>query len=216
MMELFYDKSCIEAGIDEAGRGSLIGRVYAAVVIWGDEPLSTFSDELDEMGVYKLKSWDSKKLSENKREALDGFIKRNAMEWAIGYADNEEIDIHNILSATMLAMHRALDQMHLPIDHILVDGNRFKPYIDSDDNWIPFTCVPHGDDTYLTIGSASILAKVAHDNHIKDLCSNNQQLDTRYGLLSNMGYGTKKHMIGIKEYGVSEFHRNTFKCCKDT
>ena len=213
-MNLFYNDPCIEVGIDEAGRGSLIGKVYAAVVIWGNEPLDIFSDELVESNIGILKSWDSKKLTEKKRNILDTFIKRHAMEWAIGYADNDEIDNHNILSATMIAMHRALDQIQLPMDHLLVDGNRFKPYLSKDNNWIPFTCIPQGDNKYIAIGAASILAKVAHDSHIKELCAKFPFLDEQYDLLSNMGYGTKRHIQGIDKYGVSEYHRKTFKCCK--
>jgi len=195
--ESFLNKNDIEVGIDEAGRGPLIGRVYAAAVIW---PKDLDNSEIK----------DSKKISAKKRKILKEWIQENVLDYGIGYAEPEEIDNLNILQATYLAMHRALNNLKLKFNSILVDGNRFKNY-----QGIKHQCIIKGDSKFYSIAAASILAKEYHDEYIKELCQNNLELDTNYKLLSNMGYGTKDHINGIKEYGITQYHRKSFKTCQN-
>lgn len=204
ILKLYQNKDKIEAGIDEAGRGSLIGRVYTAVVVWNNELEEDILTKISEIK-------DSKKLSKKKRTELRHFIEENALDYSVSYKENYEIDKDNILNATLLSMHKSLDNLNIVPDKILVDGNYFKEYYSSNKK-IDYECVIKGDDTYVSIASASILAKVYHDEHIEDLCKNNPDL-IKYDLLNNMGYGTKKHLEAIKDYGISEFHRKSFKCC---
>jgi ribonuclease HII len=185
----------IEVGIDEAGRGPLIGRVYAAAVIW---PKSLDNPDIN----------DSKKISAKKRKILKEWIEKNVIDYGIGYAEPEEIDEINILQATLKAMHRALDNLKTKFNSILVDGNRFNPY-----NNVKYTTIIKGDSKYYSISAASILAKEYHDEYIRNICQENPLLDTNYKLLSNMGYGTKDHIDGIKNNGITPFHRKSFKTC---
>ena len=214
-MNIYCNQNNIEVGIDEAGRGSLIGRVYAGVVLWGNKELSEYNEELKNIKCDKYLNWDSKKITKNRRKLLKEFIEKNAIDYAVGYSESYEIDQSNILKATMIAMHRALNNLNSKFDHILVDGTQFVPYYSNkSEDYISHTCIPHGDKSYLSIGAASILAKVAHDEHIELLCKENEDLNEKYDLLNNMGYGTKKHINGIEKHGISKFHRNTYKCCK--
>ena len=192
----------LEIGIDEAGRGSLIGRVYAGAVIWN-------IDNVDN------NIMDSKKLTPKKRLIADTWIKNNVYAWGIGWADNNEIDNHNILVATEIAIKRAIDNMFVNynldpiINTLIIDGigweNKFT-------NFNTYSLIK-GDNKLYSIAAASILAKVAHDNHIHELCNLDCELDNKYNLLKNMGYGTKKHIDGIYKYGISIYHRKTFKPC---
>ena len=209
-LKLFKNINKIEAGIDEAGRGSLIGRVYAAVVIWNPNLLEIFENDIDIQHKLNLIK-DSKKLSKNKRNELRDFIEEYAIDYAVSYVDNDEIDNINILNAALLAMHKGLDKLNVEPDTILVDGNYFKEYYINGKK-IDYECVIKGDNTYISIAAASILAKVYHDEHIEKLCEDNEDL-MKYDLLNNMGYGTKKHLEAIKQYGISEYHRKSFKCC---
>lgn len=214
-MDISRRQNLLEVGVDEAGRGSLIGRVYAGVVMWNNRDLTDFFDELKEIRCHSYKTWDSKKIPHKRRILLKEFIEENAIDYAIGYAEPEEVDSQNILQATFIAMHRALDNLTHEFNNILVDGTQFKPYFDSKkDEWSPYTCIPHGDANFISIGAASVLAKVAHDQHITELCEKNPFLNEKYDLLNNMGYGTKKHLEGIRLHGVSEYHRKSYKCCK--
>ena len=181
----------MNVGVDEAGRGSFLGRVYAGAVIWNPEIENPL-----------LK--DSKKLSKQRRKEMSEFIKENAIAYGVSYATNDEIDRMNILNATHLAMHRALDEVGLLFDQIHVDGDRFTPYKD-----VPHMCIIKGDDTCVEISAASILAKVAHDEHIEELVSERPDLE-KFDLLKNMGYGTPKHIESLKKHGFTEFHRKTF------
>ena len=188
----------IEVGVDEVGRGCLLGDVVAAAVVLP----SSFPDD----------TWkqirDSKKLSAKKRDELARYIKEHAVAYSIGSATVEEIDTVNILQATMLAMHRACDVIvgkNIRIDKILVDGNYFKKYKD-----VPHEMVKGGDDKVLCIAAASILAKSYRDHMIHQLLEEHPELD-RYGLATNMGYGTEKHRNAIKEYGETEYHRKSFR-----
>lgn len=186
---------------DEVARGPFFGNCFAAAVIWNDDAPSP---------PFTVKSWDSKKMSSKKRKILSNYIKEHAMAWAIGTVSPAEIDEYNILKATMMAFHRALDKIEVPFDEIYVDGCRFEPYCGKDD-FIPHKCFVKGDDLHQGIGCASIIAKVAHDEYIEQLCVENPELDEKYKLMSNMGYGTKAHIDGILNHGFTEYHRKSFK-----
>ena len=179
----------IEAGCDEAGRGCLAGAVFAAAVIL---PADYQNENLD----------DSKKLSEKKRYQLRDEIERDALAWAVGIVSPEEIDKINILNASFLAMHRALDGLKVRPEAIIVDGNRFKPY-----NFIPYTTVVKGDGKYMSIAAASILAKTYRDDYMDRLAEEYPQ----YDWISNKGYPTKKHRLAIAEHGITPYHRKTFR-----
>ena len=180
--------SSIEAGCDEAGRGCLAGPVFAAAVILPDN----FSDELLN---------DSKQLSEKQRAGLRPVIEREALAWAVASVDNHEIDKINILNASILAMHRALDQLKVRPGHIIVDGNRFKKYRD-----IPHLCIVKGDGKYMSIAAASVLAKTHRDEYMENL----HALFPVYNWKKNKGYPTQEHRKGIEQAGVTEFHRTSF------
>ena len=188
MLELKYDYHSIEAGCDEAGRGCLAGPVFAAAVILPDN----FSDELLN---------DSKQLSEKQRAGLRPVIEREALAWAVASVDNHEIDKINILNASILAMHRALDQLKVRPGHIIVDGNRFKKYRD-----IPHLCIVKGDGKYMSIAAASVLAKTHRDEYMENL----HALFPVYNWKKKKGYPTQEHRKGIEQAGVTEFHRTSF------
>ena len=201
-------KNCIhpnllEAGIDEAGRGCLSGRVYAAAVILPNE----FPDE------YYMKIRDSKKLSKKMRNKMRLYIERHAIGYSVSYADVEEIDKYNILRATLHTMTRTIDTITPKPQHIAVDGNRFDIYMDDDDEIIQHTLVTGGDDKYRNIAAASILAKTYHDEYVQNLIIDDPDL-IKYGWDTNMCYGTKKHMEAIKKYGITKYHRKSFKPCQ--
>ncbi|VVU94315.1 Ribonuclease HII [seawater metagenome] len=188
-----YSDDLIEVGIDEAGRGPFFGRVYAAVVKW---PQNLENDEIK----------DSKKISSKKRKILKSWIEENVLDFAIGYAEVDEIEKINILQASFLAMHRALDKLEkITPELILVDGNKFKKY-----NNIDFLCIPKGDDKFLSIAAASILAKEYHDEYILELCHKDPTLDIKYNLVANKGYGTKAHRDGLLKFGMTKYHRKSF------
>ena len=196
----FYEGK-IEAGCDEAGRGCLAGSVYAAAVILPDN----YQNELLN---------DSKQLSEKRRYQLREIIERDAVAWAVGIVTPEEIDKINILNASILAMHRALDQLKVRPEAIIVDGNRFKPYRsvvnDSPVN-IPHTTIIKGDGKYLSIAAASILAKTYRDDYMNKLAEEYPQ----YDWLSNKGYPTKKHREAIRQYGTTPYHRMSYNLLGD-
>ena len=188
MLTLKYYQDKIEAGCDEAGRGCLAGPVFAAAVILPDN----FSNELLN---------DSKQLSEKQRAGLRPVIEREALAWAVASVDNHEIDKINILNASILAMHRALDQLKVRPGHIIVDGNRFKKYRD-----IPHLCIVKGDGKYMSIAAASVLAKTHRDEYMENL----HALFPVYNWKKNKGYQTQEHRKGIEQAGVTEFHRISF------
>lgn len=202
-METFMEKDKLEIGVDEAGRGPLFGRVYAGAVIWPPGLISPLIK-------------DSKKLSERALAKAYQFVLDNAVAYGIAYADEDEIDEMNILNATINTMHKAIRQCCLIPDSILVDGNQFHIYSDKDDNPIDYATITKGDDTYYSIAAASILAKYARDHYIYQLCDQYPELETRYNIRKNKGYGAKAHMNGIKEHGITRFHRKTFGICKKT
>lgn len=189
MLEAFLKPNCLEAGCDEAGRGCLAGPVVAAAVIL---PAGFNNDILN----------DSKQLSEKKRYALRDVIEREAQGYGIGIVDHKEVDKINVLNASILAMHRALEKLKVQPEHIIIDGNRFKPY-----HKIPHETVVKGDGKYLSIAAASVLAKTYRD----DLMSELHNKYPYYHWDKNKGYPTKAHRTGILEYGPSPFHRMTFQ-----
>ena len=193
MLKSHYYEGLVEAGCDEAGRGCLAGSVYAAAVIL---PENYENDMLN----------DSKKLSAKKRYVLREIIERDALAWAVGIVTPEEIDRINILNASFLAMHRALDQLGIHPEAIIIDGNRFKPYRD-----LPFTTIVKGDGKYLSIAAASILAKTYRDDYMLSLAEEYPQYDWQ----SNMGYPTKKHREAIRKYGITPFHRKSYNLLGD-
>jgi ribonuclease HII len=195
-------------GVDEVARGCLFGRVYAGAVLWNEECTDERIDLIT----------DSKKLSRKKRNHLRTFIEENATAFGIGFVDNEDIDEINILNASYKAMHIAINNLinqlkskKLPINfnRILVDGNRFKTFIHKDKGFIPYTCIIKGDNLYLSIASASILAKEHHDQYINELCDKEPELE-KYGLRNHVGYGTNVHYKALKLYGPTKYHRKSF------
>lgn len=189
MLKSHFYKGLIEAGCDEAGRGCLAGSVYAAAVIL---PEDYVNESLN----------DSKQLTAKRRYELRDEIERDALAWAVGIVTPAEIDEINILNASILAMHRALDGLKLRPEAIIVDGNRFKPY-----NFIPYTTVVKGDGKYLSIAAASILAKTYRDDYMDRLALEYPQ----YDWIDNKGYPTRKHRQAIAGYGITEYHRKTFR-----
>ncbi len=188
-----YYEGKIEAGCDEAGRGCLAGSVYAAAVIL---PEDYQNDLLN----------DSKQLTEKRRYELREIILRDAVAWAVGIVTPEEIDKINILNASILAMHRALDQLTVRPEAIIVDGNRFKPY-----QKLPHTTIVKGDGKYLSIAAASILAKTYRDDYMNELAKEFPQ----YDWLSNKGYPTKKHREAIRRFGITPYHRKSYNLLGD-
>ena len=188
MLENHYYEGLVEAGCDEAGRGCLAGSVFAAAVILPPD----YENELLN---------DSKKLTDRKRKQLREIIEHDAVDWAVGIVEPGEIDEINILNASILAMHRALDQLKVRPEAMIVDGNRFKPYRD-----LPYTTIVKGDGKYLSIAAASILAKTYRDDYMDRLAEDYPQYDWK----SNKGYPTKKHRQAIRECGITPFHRRYF------
>lgn len=193
MLLPYLHKDLIEAGCDEAGRGCLAGAVYAAAVILPPD----YRNELLN---------DSKKLTERQRYKLRSIIESDALAWAVGVVSSEEIDEINILNASFLAMHRAIEQLDIRPQHLLIDGNRFNPY-----PGIPHTAVVKGDGKYLSIAAASILAKTYRDDYMNRL----HEEYPVYGWKGNKGYPTKKHREAIRLYGTSPYHRMSFNLLGD-
>ena len=212
MLEL--PTNAAEVGVDEAGRGCLWGPVVAGAVL--------LPNDLSDPNWEKVK--DSKKVSPKARERLAKFIEENALGWGVGFATAEEIDRYNILHASHIAMHRALDALYIKspaFESIAVDGIHFDPWVTpdtrftDDPNSIVAHCVAQGDNTYLHIAAASILAKVHRDTWVKNYMDEHKEdsLLPHYALNSNMGYGTAKHMAALREHGPHALHRKTFRPC---
>ena len=207
MLEPHYYQDLIEAGCDEAGRGCLAGSVYAAAVIL---PRDYDNPALN----------DSKKLTIKARYALREQIQRDAISWAVGVVTPEEIDRINILHASFLAMHRAISQLTVQPEALIIDGNRFDPYYppvtpsapdDKVKSPLPYTCIVKGDGKYLSIAAASILAKTYRDDYMCSLAEEYPQYDWQ----KNMGYPTKKHRQAIREYGITPYHRRSYNLLGD-
>lgn len=196
---------CIEAGLDEAGRGPLFGPVYVGCVIL--DPNEKYNPELIK---------DSKKLTHRKRLIAFDYVKENAIDYSVYSNDEKTIDEINILQATYKGMHGAINKLRIYPEHLLVDGNYFIPYFNVKRcDYLPHTCIKGGDDKYFNIAAASILAKVSRDKYIEKLCDTVDILDKYYGIRSNKGYGAKRHIDGIKEHGITEWHRKSFGICKN-
>jgi len=227
-LQRFYDSSgrCYELCIDEAGRGCLFGRVYVACVVLPKDPLHFCGKDIK----------DSKKFSSKKKLGeVANRIKNTALAWHVAYLDEKTIDNLNILQSVMRGMHeciretikRVIEKTEISTDHVvdnfmaLVDGNYFNPYFLYDNNTesmkqLLHVTVEHGDASYMGIAAASILAKHARDEYVIEMCKTYPELSHRYGLETNMGYGTKTHLSGIQEHGISQWHRRTFgSACKN-
>lgn len=202
MLKLYKEPNRLEVGIDEAGRGCLMGRVYAAAVVMPNE----YPDE-----IYKQIK-DSKKLSAKKRIVLKEYIESNALSYGVGFSEANEIDTLNIYNATMKAMHRALDNINMEVDRLLVDGANFKPYLNKDNDYVNYDCIVKGDDTYLSIAAASILAKCYRDEYVDSIIREKESYSI-YGWHTNKGYGTKIHLEAIHKNGITSYHRKSFKPC---
>jgi ribonuclease HII len=223
-LQKFYkeDANIFEIGVDEAGRGPLFGRVYTAAVILPKD------DTFDHLRVKDSKKFHSKK----KIEEVAEYIKENAIAWYVSFEDEKVIDEINILQATQKAMHTSIletrkqiiNKIKEPNDEnyiiqLLIDGNYFNPITilnkkTSKIESIPYTTIEGGDNKYTAIAAASILAKVERDKYIEDLCEQNPILAEYYGIDSNKGYGAKRHIDGIKEHGITIWHRRSFGICK--
>jgi ribonuclease HII len=212
--------------VDEAGRGPLFGRVYTAAVILPKDDSFDFS---------KVK--DSKKFhSKKKIEEAAEYVKQNALAWYVSFEDEKKIDEINILQATQLSMHNSIHEVRKSFNKVmkdkckkeridfnyslLIDGNYFNPitYLNKETNKIeslPYITVEGGDNKYASIAAASILAKVERDRYIEELCESNPELSEHYGIDSNKGYGAKRHIDGIKEHGITIWHRRSFAPCKN-
>ncbi len=189
MLLPYFKQNIVEAGCDEAGRGCLAGPVYAAAVILPE-------------GFYHPLLNDSKQLSEKDRNVLRPIIEKEALSWAVSMISHEEIDTINILNASFKAMHNAISKLSAKPELLLIDGNRFSPYFG-----IPHQCIIGGDGKYASIAAASILAKTHRDAYMHHL----HNLHPEYGWLDNKGYGTAKHLDKLRQYGMSAYHRKTFK-----
>jgi len=217
----FEDARVFEIGVDEAGRGPLFGRVYTGAVILPKD--NTF----DHSRMKDSKLFHSKK----KISEVSDYIKEHALAWSISYEDEKVIDEINILQATQKSMHKSINSTCAMITekkalfgvddriHLLIDGNYFNPYTRYNKTrkmveTIPHSCFEGGDNKYTCIAAASILAKVARDEYIEQLCHENPDLSEKYGIDSNKGYGAKKHLDGIKEHGITIWHRRSFGICK--
>ena len=222
LQQKYHSNNNIEIGIDEAGRGPLFGRLYVAAVI--------LPKNINIVEWKDIK--DSKKIkSKNKMAICAEFIKKNALAYSIQFIEHDRIDEINIRQAVFEGMHNCIkeiiDKLHnLPENilikdlFLLVDGNDFKPfrtYVKDTDEIVtlPYTTIEGGDNKFLAIAAASILAKHTRDMYISELCQQNPLLDEKYGLSKNMGYGTKMHLEGIVKYGITQWHRKTYGLCKN-
>jgi ribonuclease HII len=221
LLKSYYNENpdMYEIGVDEVGRGPLFGRVYTAAVILPKD--DTFQH-------FKMK--DSKKFTSKKKiEQMSEYIKQHAIAWAISYEDERVIEEINILQATQKSMHSCIkslfetgDKLELTYNNcqLLIDGNYFKPitHFNKDRGMvesIPYVCVEGGDNTYTSIAAASILAKVARDQYIDELCVLHPELIEKYSIHTNKGYGAKKHLDGIALHGITIWHRRNFGICKN-
>lgn len=196
-----YKPGVMECGTDEAGLGPLFGPAYAAAVYMSPETKHPLIQ-------------DSKKLTRRQKLIAYDFIREEALGYGIAKVEPDEIDVINIKQAGVKAMHKAIDNSFIAPDHIIVDGNYFKFYLDKTGEQVSHTCVVDGDALYKSVAAASILAKVSHDREIQKLCDDYPDLE-KYGLRSNMGYGSKQHCDAIEQYGVTQFHRKTFGKVKE-
>ena len=223
LLSRVYDSSIpFELSIDEAGRGCLFGRVYIACVVLPKDPLLFDGKDIK----------DSKKFSSKKKlHAVASYIKEHALAWHVTFEEHTLVDDINILQAVMHGMHNCIRETIRKINNktgtihkvedfmAVVDGNYFTPFRSYDETQqciveLPFATIEKGDGKYMAIAAASILAKTERDNYVLNMCDKHPFLDEHYGLAKNMGYGTKTHLQGIQEHGITRYHRRTFGCCK--
>lgn len=200
----FFQKDTLEVGIDEVGRGSLFGRVYVASVILPNNLNDEYSNMIR----------DSKRLSAKNRKILRKYIEEVAIDYSVGFEENTIIDQKNILRCTLDLMSKVVTKLNVEPELILVDGNRFYPYTSPSGKIIPHICIIGGDDKYMSIAAASILAKEYRDEYLIDLCKQSPSL-LKYGIDRNKGYGTKEHMDALKLHGITKYHRKSYKPCND-
>ncbi len=193
----------IKAGMDEAGRGSLISRVYAAVTVLPDDFMQLCESE-------QVIIRDSKKMTPLQRKRSRQFIEKHAMEYNVQWSDVEEIDQYGIQKATMKAMHRCVDKLYMVPDKLFIDGEYYENHLPS----LPYECIIRGDALVPEIACASILAKTYRDEFIEKIYEENQNVLEKYGVYHNKGYGTKVHMDALRKYGFTDFHRKSF--CKQS
>jgi ribonuclease HII len=196
----FQEDDKVEVGLDEAGRGCLFGRLYVGAVVFAKEEEAFFDH-----GATLKTIRDSKVLTPKKRDILYDYIQECALDKAVAFAESTEVDEYNVLAADMRTMHRALDALTVPLDRILVDGDAWKPW-----NQVESHVIVDGDAEYLSIAAAGILAKVARDRWIDEICAERPEWDLKYNLSKNKGYGTAAHMKGLQEHGVTEHHRRSY------
>ena len=199
----FLKNKELEVGVDEVGRGCLFGRVYAAAVMW---------NSYDDCSYFKV--CDSKKL--NKRDLIhsSGCIKTHAIDYGIGYETPRYIETNNILNSSIHSMHKSLDKLVVPVENIIVDGNKFKTWTNDEGTNIQYDCIIKGDSKFKSIAAASIIAKVARDKYIYDIVEQFPELN-KYEIAKNKGYGTPAHINALQKYGTTPFHRKTYKIVKD-
>ena len=238
LIKFYNDNSdLLEIGVDEAGRGPLFGRVYTAAVILPKEDGGGNGCETEKKVFDYHKMKDSKKFTSSKKilEVAE-HIKENALAWSVTYNDETTIDKINIRQSVLSSMHQSIKNVMDTYNNVdtgtgtdgnsntdkeyflLIDGNDFKPYLRfQDDHFVQVnhTCIEGGDNKYCAIAAASILAKTERDKYIEELCEEHPELKEKYGLEKNKGYGTKQHLDGIKEHGISKWHRKTYGICKE-
>lgn len=208
MKRTWINDGCVEVGIDEAGRGPLWGRLYVGAVVMAPEDGAYFDG-----GVVLRQITDSKKLTARRRAVLRDYVQETAVAWSVTWAEPAEIDAVNVLQADLNAMHRALDDLStqgIPVERVVVDGDSWRPWRNSEGAEVPAICVVEGDAKVLSIAAASILAKEAHDEWVRETVAAEPLLAERYGLDSNMGYGTAVHMEGLRTWGAHSLHRRSF------
>ena len=196
----YKDDDVIEVGLDEAGRGCLFGRLYVGAVVFSND-LEDFFDH----GVALKDIKDSKLLTKRKRDILYDYIQECALDKTVAFAEADDVDRLNVLQADLSTMHAALDSLQVPVERVLVDGDHWRPYKDTEGY-----AIVDGDAQYLAIAAAGILAKVSRDRWIEEIVTAHPDWDTKYGLSSNMGYGTAAHMTGLKEHGITSEHRKSY------
>jgi ribonuclease HII len=203
----YQNEDVLEVGIDEAGRGCLLGRVYVAGVILPNNIIELCEEE-------NIIIKDSKKMSKKNKEKSREFIERVAIDYSIVYKENDYIDKYNIFESTHKSMHEVVANLSIQPEKILVDGNYFRTYWSSNGEEVEHECIIGGDNIYMSIAAASILAKTYKDKYIEELVEQHPQLKD-YDLLNNSGYGTANHLEAIKLFGTTPFHRKTFGLCKN-
>jgi ribonuclease HII len=203
LRRLYNEENNYELGVDEAGRGPLFGRVYVAGVIIPKD------DHEFKYDIIK----DSKRFSSKKKlKEVYEYIKENCVDYYVTYRDETYIDTHNIRQSVLDSMNECIVKIKTRPDFVLIDGCDFVNKTDDPD--LRYTCIEGGDNWYVSIAAASILAKVERDAYVEELCEKHPELEERYGISSNKGYGTKKHIDGIKNNGITQFHRKSYGICK--